>query len=116
MTDVTVKYKDHRIVSIESSGHAGFRRRGKDIVCAAISVLMFTAVQGLDSVAELDHLIFESDEKTAYMYVELPSTLSEEQALKAGVILDTVVIGLQGIAQDYPKNMRLYKEGGANIQ
>lgn len=116
MTDVTVKYKNHQVVSLTSSGHAGFRRKGKDIVCAAISVLMFTAIEGLRSVAKLDQLIFESDEKTAYMYLEIPLGLTEEQSLKAGIILDTIIIGLQGIANDYPKNMRFKIEGGANIQ
>lgn len=116
MTKVTVKYKNHQIVSLTSTGHAGFKKRGKDIVCAAISILMYTALEGLSEVAKLDPVIFDSDEKTAYMYIELPSGMTDEQTMKAGVILETVLIGLQGIANDYPKNMRLYKEGGANIQ
>ena len=116
MTKVTVKYKNNKIVSVTAKEHAKFAKFGKDIVCAAVSVLMQTAVSGLTEVAKLDYLIFESDEKTAYMYFELPADLNETQALKAEVILETVVNGLQGIADAYPKNMRLYKEGGANIQ
>lgn len=116
MTKVTVKYKHNKIVSVSAIGHAKFGRHGKDIVCAAVSILMQTAVNGLHEVAGLEFLIFESDEKTAYMYFELPAELNETQALKADVILETVVKGLQGIAEAYPKNMRLYKEGGANIQ
>ena len=116
MTRVTVKYKHGKIVSIEAHGHANFKRRGKDIVCAAVSVLMQTAVEGLSAVAKVDQIIFESEEKTAYMYIELPINLTEVQKDHSGVILETVVIGLQGIANAYPKNMKLYKEGGANIQ
>jgi hypothetical protein len=116
MTTVTVKYKHKNIVSIEANGHANFKRKGKDIVCAAVSVLMQTAVEGLVTVAKIDQIIFESEEKTAYMYIELPIGLTDVQNEHAGVILDTITIGLQGIANAYPKNMKLYKEGGANIQ
>jgi len=116
MTKVTVKYKLGKIVSISASGHAKFGKFGQDIVCAAVSVLMQTAVQGLNEVAKLDHLIFDSDEKTAYMYLELPVEVNETQAFKADVILETVLRGLQGIAKSYPKYMKLYEEGGANIQ
>ena len=116
MTKVTVKYIDNEIVSISAEGHAMFKARGKDIVCAAVSTLMSTAVNALEVVAELDYIIFESEEKSAYMYIELPTGLDEMKKLKANVILETVLQGLQGIAKAYPKNMKLHKKGGANIQ
>lgn len=116
MTNVTVNYKNDKIVSITAEGHAMFQKRGKDIVCAAVSTLMSTAVNALETVAGLEFVIYESIEKTAYMYLELPSGLNEMQALKADVILETVKQGLKGIADAYPKNMRLYVKGGANIQ
>jgi uncharacterized protein YsxB (DUF464 family) len=115
MTTVTVRYKDNRVVSLEASGHAKFKPRGSDIVCAAVSALMQTAVNSLEVVAGIQP-IFEADAKSADMYVELPRDLNEDQASKAEIIFQTVITGLQGIADGYPKNMKLLKEGGANIQ
>ena len=116
MTKVTVVYKNNNIVSITADGHANFSKNGYDIVCAAISVLMSTAVNALEAVAGLKYFIYESDEKTGYMYIELPAKLSDEQKIKADIVLKTVQEGLKGIAQGYPKNIKLYVEGGANIQ
>ncbi len=116
MTNVTVSYKDNSLVSFEADGHAGFANHGEDIVCAAISVLMQTAVNSLDAVAGIKTIIFEADETSGYMYIELPANLDETKKAKADIVLNTVLTGLQGIAQAYPKYMRLLKKGGANIQ
>ncbi|MBI9014272.1 MAG: ribosomal-processing cysteine protease Prp [Clostridiales bacterium] len=116
MTNVTVSYKHNRLVSIEASGHADFADHGEDIVCAAISVLMQTAVNSLETVAGLQFVIVESDETSGYMYIELPADLEEAKSVKADIVLNTVLTGLQGIAKAYPKYMRLLKKGGANIQ
>ena len=116
MTKITVKYKNDEIVSISAIGHADFGNHGFDIVCAAVSTLMATAVNSLTTVAGLKYFIFESDEETADMYIELPSNLTEIQNLKSQVILKTVEVGLNGIANSYPENIKLYVKGGANIQ
>lgn len=116
MTEVTVKYKNDQIVSISAEGHADFADLGEDIVCAAASVLMQTAVNSLYNVAELEFVIFEAEEETAYMHLELPGNLSNDQAYMAQIILKTVLTGFQGIAEAYPNNIRLYEKGGANIQ
>jgi len=109
MTEVTVLIKN-RIVSIEASGHAGFADHGEDIVCAAISVLVQTAVNSLEKVADIsaNHIIVEMHED-GYMYIELPANLKETQQSKAEVVLRTVLTGLEGIAEAYPKYMKLYK-------
>ncbi len=114
MTNITVKYKNDTIVSLTAEGHSDFDEIGYDIVCAAVSTLMSTAANALEAVAKLDFVIFDSDAETAYMYIELPRDLTEIQAIKSDVIFETVLVGLQGIAEAYPKNIRLLKKGGAN--
>lgn len=115
MTTVTVSYKENRVVSLEAYGHAKFLPRGFDIVCAAVSALMLTAVNSLEVVAGIQPL-YEADQKTGYMYMELPRDLNEDQAFKCEIVFQTVITGLKGIADSYPKNIKLLKEGGANIQ
>lgn len=115
MTTVTVGYKEH-IVSIEAEGHAGFADHGEDIVCAAISVLMQTAVNSLIAVAGIEQFIFDADEATSYMYLELPANMNDSQSHDSDVIMRTVLTGLKGIAEAYPEHIKLLKKGGANIQ
>lgn len=107
MTKVTVKYKQGQIVSISCKGHSGYANHGEDIVCAAASVLMQTAVNSMHVVAGIEFMIFESEDSTAYMYLELPRNISEDQAFKAQIIFQTVLTGFQGIAEAYPNNIRL---------
>ena len=47
-----VIYRDplENIVGFEVSGHSGYSERGKDIVCAAVSAIVQTAVIGLTEV------------------------------------------------------------------
>jgi uncharacterized protein YsxB (DUF464 family) len=107
MTKVTVGYRDS-IVSLEADGHAGYASHGEDIVCAAISVLMQTAVNSLEAVAGLEYFIYEADE-SGYMYIELPASMNEAKAHDADVIFRTVLTGLEGIADAYPKHIKLLK-------
>lgn len=37
---------------IDVKGHAGYAPHGRDIVCAAVSAILQTAVLGLESIAE----------------------------------------------------------------
>lgn len=109
MTNITVTYKNNHIVSIESEGHSLFDVIGEDIVCAAISVLMATAINSLEVVAGLKFFPHEVDDSATYMYVGLPKKLDDIQALKSNVILETVLVGLESIENGYPKNIKLCK-------
>ena len=40
--------------SIRVSGHANTAPKGSDIVCAAVSALTLTLIQGLKAIAEID--------------------------------------------------------------
>ena len=47
MTQVEVVRKDGHIVSLKTSGHTGYGVEGEDIVCAALSSVIQTAIMGL---------------------------------------------------------------------
>ena len=67
-------------------GHAGAEEPGKDIVCAAISVLFQTALLGLDA-----YVTKELDWKMEHGYLEcwLPESLPLAEQEKVAVILGT---------------------------
>jgi uncharacterized protein YsxB (DUF464 family) len=48
MVTITTKHNfDERVLCIEASGHAGYAEAGKDIVCASVSILLYTLAQSV---------------------------------------------------------------------
>lgn len=54
MTDIVIAKRDNSIVLVESIGHTGYAEEGYDIVCAAVSSVLQTALLGLLNVAGID--------------------------------------------------------------
>ena len=52
MITVTVFNKKEEIVGVQLEGHAEFGKKGKDIVCSAVSILYINLVNSLESFTE----------------------------------------------------------------
>ena len=98
--------KEGRIVGFESEGHAGYADSGYDIVCAAVSALLITCVNGLESVVSIAPAVRQNDE-AGYLKAELPDRLDEAQLHDAGLVLAVTEQGLQSIAGQYPDFVRV---------
>ena len=105
MIEVFVKTENDRIISVESKGHAGFARRGKDIVCSAVSILMINTVNSIKSFTE-DEIGVKSDQEKGRISISLPKEYSEATEL----LLKSMLLGLSGIEEEYPKNLCIYTE------
>ena len=103
MTEVTF-YRDeeNKIKGFEASGHAGFARYSKDIVCASISALTITFINSVESILNVVPDIV-SDEKSGYMKV----TIKEYNNEKVQLLFESLSLGLNGIQESYPKNLKL---------
>lgn len=97
------------ITEFEVSGHAGAGPYGQDIVCAGVSAVVFTALQGLRQVAGIPHQVKER-EADGYVHCRLEAG-SPEARERAQVILETMVAGLRDMEKDYRKYIRV-TEGG----
>ena len=101
MTKVNItKNNQGDIVEIVCDGHTGYGVAGEDIVCAALSSIVQTAVLGLFSVAEIN-LEFKRNEKQGYLFMRLPNDITEEQNQKAQIILKTVLLGINDLYEGY---------------
>ena len=98
--------KEGRIVGFESEGHAGYADSGQDIVCAAVSALLITCVNGLESVVSIEPTVRQNDE-AGYLKASLPDCLDEAQLHDAGIVFAVAEQGLQAIAQQYPGFLRV---------
>ncbi len=86
------------IRSFRVEGHAGFGEYGKDIVCAAISVLADTAVNGLEQFLSIKPVYQAED---GFLECSLTQLESEQDRFAARVILGTMMLGLKQIRDVY---------------
>lgn len=103
MVSVVIAKRQDNFVAFEFDGHAEYDEIGKDIVCSAVSVLAQTALVSLNEVAGIDNIIYEVDE--AYVYCELPGEIDTHQRHDANVIIKSLIVGLNGIIEAYPKHL-----------
>lgn len=106
MTTVVFTCTQGNIDSIECSGHSGYARHGKDIVCAAISAVVQTAVLGILRVAVIA-ADYRVDESIGYLHLVLPTQVSPAQRQAAQAILQTALLGVQDICDSYPQYAKM---------
>jgi len=87
------------ILGFSISGHSGFQSRGNDIICAGVSALSQTAVLALTEVAGVAPQWKRND---GVLSCRIPASLDGPSMNAAQTILQSTVIGIDNIAQQYP--------------
>ena len=93
-----IKNEHGENIGFRVSGHAGFARRGRDIVCAAVSAIVLTTMNSIEKFTE-DKFSCAQDEKSGLIEFILVSDVSKESTL----LLNSLFLGLKGIEHDYGK-------------
>lgn len=104
MTRVEVDRTGGKIISFHVSGHSGYAKSGRDIVCSAVSALTQSAVYGLTDIAGIEAKCATGEKELS---CTLKDSLAGEQRLKADMILETMLAGLLSIEAGYPKNLNI---------
>ncbi|KXS43936.1 MAG: hypothetical protein AWU54_881 [Candidatus Frackibacter sp. T328-2] len=112
MITVTIKRNQvDRIVAFNAKGHAEYDEHGHDIVCAAVSAILQTAIFGLTENLSLDVEVKTDD---GWLDCNLAEYASKKEV---GLILEVMVTGLQKTEESYPDNLKIQEaeeEGGRN--
>ena len=95
MTKVTI-YKNvkNECVGFKALGHAGYAEEGEDIVCAAISILTINTMNAIETFTDAD-VSLEMDEEIGFIEYRI-----EEPTKETSLLLDTMVLGLQTMADN----------------
>lgn len=96
MTKVTITKRNNKIFCVECDGHTNYGEKGEDIVCAALSSVVQTALLGLLVVASVNVDIARNDED-GYLKFSLPQNLNSTEADKCEVILQTMLCGISDL-------------------
>lgn len=76
-------------------GHAGYAEYGQDIVCSAVSVLTINTINSIEAFTDA-FLKVESDDDKG-----LIDCLIDNADEKSNLLMDSMVLGLQGIQNNY---------------
>ena len=90
------KDSDGNYKAFSVSGHAGYAKSGKDIICASVSALSINTVNSIEAFTE-DKFEAAVDEKTGMLTCSFPEILSAESTL----LVNSLLLGLRGIEEDY---------------
>lgn len=85
-------------------GHAGYADHGEDIVCAAISAVVQTTAIGIMERLQLP-VDFAMDEGDLMLKMMQPNQ-------DASLLIDTMCLGLESIASEYPNYIQIRNENG----
>ena len=110
MTNISIfKNKEGSIVKYVVDGHTGYDSAGNDILCAAVSVLTQTTLNALNEVCGIDEKLIDYtiEDKRGYLEVCLSANLLKTQRKKADIVLQTMLVGLKGLQEVYPKYITL---------
>lgn len=110
MINVTIGDRDGTLwLSME--GHAGMAPKGEDIVCAAATMLMYTAAQAAMDMGSRGELQRPPAVKLDDGNAGVAFRPKAEAVEKGRLVLDVIRRGLEVLGKRYPENVAIYVIG-----
>gem|GEM_PF-1936439 len=94
------------IVAFDVSGHAGNTTAGRNIVCAAVSALIFSTAYGLREHCKQRVAVTDDGERYSVRLGGLVNARSQ-------ALLETMLSGLKAIARSYPGYIKMQSRARA---
>ena len=106
MIHVTVFRKKNGYASgFSVRGHAECGDYGEDLVCAAVSAVVQTAILGVTDVL---HLKADYRIENGNTVCTLDPDIPEEAGREANLLIETMLAGLYSIREGYPKALQIF--------
>ncbi len=93
-----------KIQSLSIVGHANFAKRGKDIVCSAVSAIIFG---GLNALENPESFKINIDEDKGIITIESKDNVSMHDY----DVLNTILIQLKTVEETANKNVKIVEKG-----
>jgi len=97
MIQISIIRHNNEYSQIKAFGHAEYGDYGKDIVCAAVSVLIINAANSLEKFTN-DLIMAETHEDGTTEIL-----LKEHPSKETVLLIDSLILGLEGIRNQYGK-------------
>ncbi|KIS04126.1 ribosomal-processing cysteine protease Prp [Paucilactobacillus wasatchensis] len=99
---VFTRNQEQNILEFRITGHADSGPYGQDIVCAAVSALAITTVNGLKQVVHVNPKIISNETDGGLLKV-----LQLDERKESQILLETFANGISDIAANYPDNIKV---------
>jgi uncharacterized protein YsxB (DUF464 family) len=99
---VRVETVDGDIAGFTAKGHAGYDSPGKDIVCSAVSILLYNAV---NSCEKLLGVVLDASDDGKTFTVRVAAEHLHHEGVQ--LLLKSMEFGLQQIAEQYPDYVKI---------
>ena len=103
MVTATVVKDSSGFKEFSCNGHAGYLKKGRDIVCSAISAL---TINTANSIMTLTDTPIDVDEYDGFLSWKFEKTPDE----KAALLMDSLILGLKSVAEEYKGYLTLRVE------
>lgn len=110
---INISFKPNTL-ELKVNGHAGHGKKGKDIVCSAVSALFYTLGEALWQSAEMlyEEPLIKEEEGDGYIVCHP----KEEYEGNIARTYWTILVGMQMIAEQYPKNVKFQVLEAKNVK
>lgn len=96
MIRITLYKKEGTLKGFKVQGHAGYAKRGKDIVCAAVSALVLSTVNAIEAFTDDEKRILVTEDD-AVVIVKFKNTPGKDAML----LMSSMILGLEDISRQY---------------
>ena len=101
MIKIRIKRENKKVYEIVIKGHADYDTLGKDIVCAAVSTMAITTINGILSLE--DSLDYEENSGSLEIRTKEITDINQK-------LLDSMITMLEELKSQYPKNIEIRNE------
>ena len=98
---------DREDIKLTMDGHAGYAEAGSDIICAAASILVYTAASRLREITQGDGLSVRLAPGDAFIHADAPWQIMDE----CRSVLDTISAGFTLLSGKYPEYLSVETGG-----
>lgn len=100
MIQFDILQQGHSVVGFRVQGHSGYAETGNDIVCAAVSVLAYNAINSCERFANVSLEVRDHGDN---LTCRLPMQPSESVRL----LINSLFYGVEQVAEQYPEFVRI---------
>lgn len=108
MIKVILKTREKKLLGFQVSGHAEYADLGEDIVCAAVSVLTYNAINTLEEIIKLKKEIKYTIKEN---FIELdvnPKELTDHKMHDTQLTLRSFEMGITSVLKEFQETIGLY--------
>jgi uncharacterized protein YsxB (DUF464 family) len=104
--------KNNNIYRFTVKGHADFAEEGSDIVCSAVSILVVNTINAVETFTD-EAVKAEADGKNGgFIDYRLTDIEKGGKSHDAQLLLETMVLGLKTIENEYYRYIKVNDKGG----